>query len=64
MRFIPSVSSSPTTEVIGDLEIDFHGLWLETILYETPMMAIVSEAYFTHVDTDWSMSGQEGTVAL
>ncbi|TIB93667.1 putative nicotinate phosphoribosyltransferase [Wallemia mellicola] len=42
----------------GDLEIDIRGLWVETILYEVPLMSIVSEAYFAHVDTDWTYDGQ------
>jgi len=50
---------SPDTPELGDLEIEFKGLWAETILYETPAMAIVSEAYFLHVDTDWNLDGQE-----
>lgn len=42
----------------GDLEIDIRGLWVETILYEVPLMSIVSESYFAHVDTDWTYDGQ------
>ncbi|KAG8908353.1 nicotinate phosphoribosyltransferase [Tulasnella sp. 403] len=56
LRFTPS-SDSPEW---GDLDIDFKGKWSETILYETPVMAIVSEAYFKHVDTDWTLEKQEG----
>lgn len=48
----------------GQIEIDVHGLWVETILYEVPLMAALSEAYFTTVDTDWSLDGQEGTSCL
>ncbi|TIB05138.1 hypothetical protein E3P96_01389 [Wallemia ichthyophaga] len=43
----------------GDLEIDIRGKWVETILYEVPLMSIVSESYFAYVDTDWSYDGQE-----
>ncbi|TIA93375.1 hypothetical protein E3P99_00113 [Wallemia hederae] len=43
----------------GDLEIDIRGLWVETILYEVPLMSIVSESYFAHVDTDWTYDGQD-----
>ena len=34
------------------------GSWLETILYEIPVMAIISETYFNTVDTQWDYSGQ------
>jgi nicotinate phosphoribosyltransferase len=37
----------------GDLDIKITGPWHETILWEVPLMAIISEAYFDHVDTDW-----------
>jgi len=30
----------------GNLEITISGLWLDTILYEVPLLAIVSELYF------------------
>ncbi|KIO23284.1 hypothetical protein M407DRAFT_27203 [Tulasnella calospora MUT 4182] len=55
IRYLPSLETPES----GDLEMEFQGLWAQTILYETPMMAIVSEAYFTHVDTDWSLTGAE-----
>lgn len=43
----------------GDLSIKIEGLWLETILYEVPLLAMTSEAYFKFVDQDWSHEGQE-----
>ncbi|KAG9049761.1 nicotinate phosphoribosyltransferase [Tulasnella sp. UAMH 9824] len=55
VRYVPSLDNPG----FGDLELEFRGLWTETILYETPVMAIVSEAYFNHVDTDWSLNGTE-----
>jgi nicotinate phosphoribosyltransferase len=41
----------------GDLDIEVYGPWHETILWEVPLMAIISEAYFQFVDTDWRKIG-------
>lgn len=43
----------------GDVDIHVHGLWVETILYEIPLLALTSEAYFRFCDMDWSHEGQE-----
>ncbi|BGP62472.1 nicotinate phosphoribosyltransferase [Rhodotorula toruloides] len=43
---------------VEGFDLEIHGLWTETILYEVPLMSIISEAYFTHVDTKWDYVGQ------
>lgn len=49
----------PVDDTYGDLKVVTKGLWLETILYEIPLLALTSEAYFKFVDTDWDHDGQE-----
>ncbi len=37
----------------GNLRIRIHGPWHSTVLWEVPLMAIISELYFRHIDTNW-----------
>lgn len=37
----------------GALEITVEGLWVDTILWEVPLMALICEVYYQTVDTGW-----------
>lgn len=50
---------APVDEAQGDLDVTIAGRWVETILYEIPILALTSEAYFKFVDQDWEHAGQE-----
>lgn len=52
-------SASQAQDDLGRIEIEAAGPWHETILWEVPLMATLSELFFTTVDTDWSYDGQE-----
>lgn len=39
--------------VNGDLQLEINGPWDRTILWEVPLMAVISELFFTHCDTNW-----------
>ncbi|KAJ1307892.1 hypothetical protein OPQ81_001971 [Rhizoctonia solani] len=54
---VTSEPGSGTEE--GYITIEISGLWVETILYEVPVMSILSEAYFLTVDRVWTYEGQE-----
>lgn len=43
----------------GDVRIRIDGLWVDTILYEIPLLALTSESYFKFCDRSWSHEGQE-----
>ncbi|THC98736.1 hypothetical protein EYZ11_001799 [Aspergillus tanneri] len=58
IKYTP-VDDTGSDDDVGDVEYIVKGLWLETILYEIPLLALTSEAYFMFSDRDWDYSGQE-----
>lgn len=54
-----SLKFIPVDDTFGELDITVKGLWVETMSYEIPLLALTSEAYFKFVDTDWDYEGQE-----
>lgn len=66
-RFDPSqvhikfiVERTEGDEEYGNIDIEAVGPWIEAIFWEVPLMATLSEIYFTTVDTDWNLDGQRG----
>lgn len=54
------VTKSNEEPELGRLEISATGPWVETILWEVPLMACLSEIYFRTADRDWTYDGQDG----
>lgn len=43
----------------NELNVRIEGKWRENILWEVPLMALISEMYFKYVDTNWNMDNQD-----
>lgn len=56
------ISFIPVSEdgEFGHVDIEAVGPWVETIMWEVPLMACLSEIYFCLVATDWIAEGQVG----
>lgn len=70
LEFLKTVRLDPTNEVeldynsdTADLGMKIRGKWLTTIFYEVPILALLSEAYFRFVDTNWNLDGQQELAA-
>jgi nicotinate phosphoribosyltransferase len=44
----------------GHVDIEVVGPWVETIMWEVPLMACLSDIYFRFVAKDWTYDGQAG----
>ena len=58
ISWIP-LNDTGSADDVGDLHLAVGGFWLRTILYEIPLLALTSEAYFKFCDRDWNHHGQE-----
>lgn len=52
-RFDPNEVSVKLVD--NELEMEINGTWERTILWEVPLMALISELYFIHCEKDWVM---------
>ncbi|KAJ2456286.1 nicotinate phosphoribosyltransferase [Coemansia sp. RSA 2336] len=65
LEFLASFRFNPSQDITcaldnttGMLDLRIHGKWSQVILYEIPLLSLVSQVYFTKVDTDWNHDGQ------
>ncbi|KAL1745921.1 Quinolinate phosphoribosyl transferase [Schizophyllum fasciatum] len=59
IKFVPAPGTEEGPDQRGNLEMTASGPWLESILWEVPLMYTLCEIYYKHVDTDWDYEGQE-----
>lgn len=59
ITFVPTSADG----MFGNVEIEAFGPWVDTILWEVPLMASLSESYFESVMTDWNYDNQGGQLS-
>ncbi|KAI9882452.1 MAG: Protein required for ethanol metabolism [Watsoniomyces obsoletus] len=57
--FFNGTTGDHDDQELGDVHIEIKGRWVDTILYEIPLLALISEAYFRFCDRDWTHDDQE-----
>lgn len=57
IKFTP-VQDTGSDDDEGQVEYIIKGRWIDTILYEIPLLALTSQAYFMFCDKDWDYAGQ------
>ena len=57
-RYNPANISIKITKY-NDLDLEIKGKWVDCILFEVVLMAIISELYFEIIDKKWNYEGQE-----
>ncbi|KAL4961253.1 nicotinate phosphoribosyltransferase [Aspergillus stella-maris] len=58
VKFTPAQDTGSDND-FGDIEYVVKGKWVDTILYEIPLLALTSQAYFMFSDKDWTYECQE-----
>lgn len=58
LNFLTELKLTPKKHITvsnndGDLQIIIKGPWREIILYEVPLLSLITETYFEHSDKDW-----------
>ena len=61
-RFNPKEVSATLTK--NELDLGISGTWEKSILWEVPLMAMISELFFIHCDTDWNYNEQEDKLSV
>ncbi|KAJ2009584.1 nicotinate phosphoribosyltransferase [Coemansia thaxteri] len=70
LAFLSGFCFNPAVEVCcsldegaGTLNLRVRGAWVQVILYEVPLLALVAEAHYRLVETDWCHEGQRENTA-